>query len=396
MQKAISDQLSPTHADALLQLHHHFQLTQVQAASARAALPSHRALPCSCPLPRPGQAFMRLSTSQRNEDNSREERECIFRCQSPFEGHEMAGSAPRGTHGGQGHSAQPRSLSSQWLCLSNAPLKRLPQFLQICTFPTSFLLSFCVLKVIYITNTKVELDVGPMIGMNPTALCNQMLFPSKSRQVLHSPGWLSRWMCSKTWGRNCFSCKLACKNGVIAQLRASRTHSTAALNLQILVSLEEQDGGTIQKINKSIVRHTRNFPVPYEWISGSCQKANLPPNTGHRMNLPFSSSILIPTSVSDHQLLNASYYNTVTRAGKSSTQQVSPFSKADITSCGIHQACPTHLLILRRNMDHSYSTNCSGDPENNSEGGQYQARATQASCPGHTGPRGCTERAEEE
>lgn len=99
------------------------------------------------------------------------------------------------------------------------------------------------------------------------------------------------------------------QNGVIAQLRASRTHSTAGLNLQILVPLEEQDGGTVQKINKSVVRHTRNFPVPYEWISGSCQKDNLPPNIGHRMNLPFSSSILIPTLVSKHQLLNASYYN---------------------------------------------------------------------------------------
>lgn len=67
------------------------------------------------------------------------------------------------------------------------------------------------------------------------------------------------------------------------------------------------------------------------------------------MNLPFSSSsILIPTLVSEHQLPNASYYNTVTRAGKFPTQQVSPFSKAGITSCRICPAGPTHLLSLRR------------------------------------------------
>lgn len=114
------------------------------------------------------------------------------------------------------------------------------------------------------------------------------------------------------------------------------------------------------------------------------------------MNSPFSSSILIPTLVSEHQLLNASYYNTVTGAGKSPTQQVSPFSKANITSCRIHPACPTHLLSLRRNVDHSCSTNCSGDPEDHSEGGQPWVRATHASRPGQTGPRGCAERAGEE
>lgn len=70
------------------------------------------------------------------------------------------------------------------------------------------------------------------------------------------------------------------QNGVIAQLRASRTHSTAGLNLQILVSLEEQDGDTTQKINQS-VRHIRYFPIPHEWISGSCQKDDLLPNIGH-------------------------------------------------------------------------------------------------------------------
>lgn len=37
-------------------------------------------------------------------------------------------------------------------------------------------------------------------------------------------------------------------------------------------------------------------------------------------------------------------------------------------------------------MDHSYSTDCSGDPENHSDGGWSQVRATQASC-----PRGCTQ-----
>ena len=86
----------------------------------------------------------------------------------------------------------------------------------------------------------------------------------------------------------------------------------------------------------------------------------------------------------------------VTRAGKSPTQQVSPFSKADITSCRILPACPTHLLSLRRNVHHSYSTNRSGDPENHSEGGQSRARATQASCPGQTGPRGSAEQEGEE
>lgn len=53
LQTAVSDQLSPTRADAPLQLrfHHYFQLTQVQVASAGAALPSHGAqvlfLPCT-------------------------------------------------------------------------------------------------------------------------------------------------------------------------------------------------------------------------------------------------------------------------------------------------------------------------------------------------------------
>lgn len=111
------------------------------------------------------------------------------------------------------------------------------------------------------------------------------------------------------------------------------------------------------------------------------------------MNFPFSSSILIPALVSEHQLLNASYYNAVTRVGKSPAQQVSPFGKVDITSCRIHPACPIHLLSLRRNVDHGYSTDCSGDPENHSEGGQSWVRATQASC--QTGPRGSTEQAEE-
>jgi len=151
----------------------------------------------------------------------------------------------------------------------------------------------------------------------------------------------------------------------------------------------------MQKINKT-ARHIRNVPIPYEWISGSCQKDNLPPNTGHRMKLPFSSSTLIPTFVSEHQLPNASHYNTVTRAGKPPTQQVSPFSKADITSCRICPTRPTPLLSLRRNTDHSYSTDCSGDPKNHSEGGQFRVKATQASCPGQAGPRGCAERAGEE
>lgn len=107
------------------------------------------------------------------------------------------------------------------------------------------------------------------------------------------------------------------------------------------------------------------------------------------MNLAFGNSTLIPTLVPEHQLLNESYYNTVTRAGKSPTQQVFPFSKVHKTSCRIRPTCHIHLHSLRRNVDHSYSTHCSAwnDPENHYEGGQSHERATQERCPGQTGPR---------
>lgn len=101
------------------------------------------------------------------------------------------------------------------------------------------------------------------------------------------------------------------QSSAATQLGEHRPACTAGLHLPVL-GLQGQDGGSMQNISKSTVRHTRNFPAPHIWISGSFQKYNLPPSMRHKTNLPFSSSrsILIPTPAPEHKLLDVSYYNT--------------------------------------------------------------------------------------
>lgn len=90
------DWLSLTHTDTLLQ---HWAPSS-SAFTTFSSWPKHRLhwpRHHSCPLPRPGQAFIRL-TKHRKEDSSSKEREHTFQCQKTYEVHERAGLASCGTH----------------------------------------------------------------------------------------------------------------------------------------------------------------------------------------------------------------------------------------------------------------------------------------------------------
>lgn len=125
-------------------------------------------------------------------------------------------------------------------------------------------------------------------------------------------------------------------------LTSTGMQSSAATQLGcIYPSLQGQDGGTIQNVNKSTVRHTRNLPVPHVWISGSFQKYNLPPSMGHKTNLPFSSSrsILISALAPEHKLPDVPFYDTDPEL-QSPAQQASSSSSANQTSCRTSPAPP--------------------------------------------------------
>lgn len=122
------------------------------------------------------------------------------------------------------------------------------------------------------------------------------------------------------------------QSSAATQLGEHRPACTAGLHLPVL-GLQGQDGGSMQNISKSTVRHTRNFPAPHIWISGSFQKYNLPPSMRHKTNQPFSSSrsILIPTLAPEHKLRH------ITTQPQSRSPQP---SRADQTSCRTSPACP--------------------------------------------------------
>lgn len=156
---------------------------------------------------------------------------------------------------------------------------------------------------------------------------------------------------SKTQGKT-VSCKLARKMvsppnyGHLRQsLHVGRIQKSRYLQ-------KNKMGSTEQKINKSVIKHTRSFPVPYKQISRSCQKDNLPPNTGHRRNLAFGSSILIPTLVPECQLLNESYYNTV-------TELESPQPSKSLPSAGFikpHTESTLHAIFISTVLEETWIT----------------------------------------
>lgn len=162
----------------------------------------------------------------------------------------------------QEHLAQPGSSSSQWLCLGNAPLSR-------------------------------GFHNSPKYTRSPQEV-------PRPRGKLYHVSWQAKWCHHPTRGiYDSLYTWAKFRNPSISR----KTRRVALYRKKIYLLLNTPEA-SLYLMNRSqgLVRRI-TFHV-----------------TGRRMNLVFGSSILIPTLVPECQLLNESYYNTVTRAGESPTQ----------------------------------------------------------------------------